>query len=116
MAKNAMSKKTIYTDAPGDIDEAITSGERIIDFLPPPDQHVKKPPKDNDILDQYVKRLRNNQNSEWRPQFQILRQVLDFYSKNYALPQNIEFLPRVPTIPRENWTLFCFHATLNKGH
>ncbi len=30
-----MSKKTIYTDAPGDIDEAITSGQRIIDFLPP---------------------------------------------------------------------------------
>jgi len=45
------------------IGEAITAGERIIDFLPPPDQLVKKPPKDNDILDQYVRRFRNKQNS-----------------------------------------------------
>jgi len=58
-----MSKKTIYTDAPGDLGKAITAGERIIDFLPPPDQLVKKPPKDNDILDQYVRRFRNKQNS-----------------------------------------------------
>lgn len=87
-AKNAMSKKTIYTDAPGDSGEAITTGERIIDFLPPPDQLVKKPLKVkimislnqqsveffketaknnkviyqtliNDIFDQYVKRFKN---------------------------------------------------------
>ncbi len=83
-----MSKKTIYTDAPGDLGKAMTAGERIIDFLPPPDQLVKKPPKVkitislnqqsveffketaknnkvkyqtliNEILDQYVKRFRN---------------------------------------------------------
>ena len=54
-----MSKKTIYTDAPGDLGKAITAGERIIDFQPPPDQLVKKLLKVNDILDQYVKRFRN---------------------------------------------------------
>jgi len=92
-ARNAMSKKIIYTDAPDDISEAITSGERVIDFLPPPDQLAKKPPKVkitislnqqsveffkksakknkmkyqsmiNEILDQYVKKFSNNDNSQ----------------------------------------------------
>jgi len=91
-AGNDMNKKTTYTDAPEDIRNAIMSGERVIDFLPPPDQLVKKVPKVkitislnrqsveffkktakrnkvkyqsmiNEILDQYVQRFSNSDNA-----------------------------------------------------
>ncbi len=40
--ENGMKKRNSYTKAPDDISEAILSGKRIKDFLPPPDQLVKK--------------------------------------------------------------------------
>ena len=43
--KKGMKKKTIYTNAPADFSEALSVGERVNDFLPPPDQLIKKNPK-----------------------------------------------------------------------
>jgi len=40
-----MNKKTVYRDAPNDIGEVLLKGEKIDDFLPPPDQLVKRIPK-----------------------------------------------------------------------
>jgi len=42
---NDLREKTIYTDAPQSIAGSIVAGERIVDFLPPPDQLVRKNPK-----------------------------------------------------------------------
>ena len=38
-------KKTIYTEAPKDVSRAITEGRIIADFLPPPEQLIRKEPK-----------------------------------------------------------------------
>jgi len=42
---DGMNKKTVYRDAPNDIGEVLLKGEKIDDFLPPPDQLVKRIPK-----------------------------------------------------------------------
>jgi len=41
-----MKNNIKYTDAPPDVDEALTVNERIVDFLPPPDQLVEKAEKE----------------------------------------------------------------------
>jgi predicted DNA binding CopG/RHH family protein len=38
-------KQVIYTDAPGSISKGITEGEIIADFLPPPEELIRKEPK-----------------------------------------------------------------------
>jgi len=40
-----MKEKTIYTNAPENIRKSIANGEKVIDFLPPPDQLIRKIPK-----------------------------------------------------------------------
>ena len=40
-----MKQKIIYTEAPKDISRAITEGEIIADFLPPPEELIRKEPK-----------------------------------------------------------------------
>ena len=40
-----MKEKTIYTNAPENIRKSISNGEKVIDFLPPPDQLIRKIPK-----------------------------------------------------------------------
>ena len=41
-----MSKrKVVYAEAPGNVSRAITEGEIIADFLPPPEKLLKKEPK-----------------------------------------------------------------------
>jgi len=40
-----MKEKTIYTNAPENIRESIDNGEKVIDFLPPPNQLIRKIPK-----------------------------------------------------------------------
>ena len=42
---DAMNKKTVYRDAPNDIGEVLLKGKKVDDFLPPPDQLVKRIPK-----------------------------------------------------------------------
>jgi hypothetical protein len=38
-------RKEIYTDAPKNISKAISEGEIIVDFLPPPEKLIRKEPK-----------------------------------------------------------------------
>jgi predicted DNA binding CopG/RHH family protein len=40
-----MKKKTIYRNAPKDIGDMLLEGKKVDDFLPPPDQLVKRVPK-----------------------------------------------------------------------
>jgi predicted DNA binding CopG/RHH family protein len=40
-----MRKKVIYTEAPKNLSRAIIDGERMDDFLPPPEKLVRKEPK-----------------------------------------------------------------------
>jgi hypothetical protein len=40
-----MNKKIMYTNAPKNISKSITDGEIMADFLPPPEQLVRKEPK-----------------------------------------------------------------------
>jgi len=40
-----MKKKITYTEAPKDISRAITEGKIIADFLPPPEELIRKEPK-----------------------------------------------------------------------
>ncbi|GHV90623.1 hypothetical protein AGMMS50268_11260 [Spirochaetia bacterium] len=44
MVKN-MNKKTMYVNAPKTISKNIMKGEIIADFLPPPEQLIKREPK-----------------------------------------------------------------------
>ena len=39
-------RKAIYTEAPKNVSRVITKGEIIADFLPPPDELIRKEPKD----------------------------------------------------------------------
>jgi predicted DNA binding CopG/RHH family protein len=40
-----MKQKINYTEAPKDVSRAITEGEIIADFLPPPEELIRKEPK-----------------------------------------------------------------------
>jgi predicted DNA binding CopG/RHH family protein len=42
---NMNRKKTIYTEAPGDVSRAILEGELVSDFLPPPEELARRDPK-----------------------------------------------------------------------
>lgn len=44
-ANDGMNKKTVYRDAPNDIGEVLLKGRKVDDFLPPPDQLVRRVPK-----------------------------------------------------------------------
>ena len=49
-------KKTTYTDAPEDIEDALMHAEEVPDFLPPPEQLiVREETKKIPITDQYAK-------------------------------------------------------------
>jgi len=43
--ENDMKEKTMSTDAPQSVAESIIAGDKIVDFLPSPDQLVRKTPK-----------------------------------------------------------------------
>jgi predicted DNA binding CopG/RHH family protein len=82
-----MKAKTIYTDAPEDISEAINSGEKVLDFLPPPDQLVKKAPKikvtitlNSQSVEFFKKSAKKN-----KVKYQtMINEVLDQYAKRYS--------------------------------
>ena len=40
-----MKRKIIYTEAPEDVSSAIAEGEIVADFLPPPEELIRKEPK-----------------------------------------------------------------------
>ena len=82
-----MKKKTIYSIAPKNVSKAITDGERIVDFLPPPEQLVRKEPKvkititlNSGSIDFFKKHAKKN-NVKYQT---MINEVLDVYVQRYT--------------------------------
>ncbi len=84
--KNDMKKKTIYTNAPDDVTDLLSSAEKIFDFLPPPDQLVKKNPKIkvtitlNSRSVEFFKKYAKKNNVKYQT---MINEVLDQYAQKY---------------------------------
>jgi predicted DNA binding CopG/RHH family protein len=82
-----MSKEIIYTDAPEQISDAIIKGEVIRDFLPAPDQLVRKEPKvkititlNRRSVDFYKQSAKKN-NVKYQT---MINEILDLYAQKYS--------------------------------
>ena len=81
-----MKKKTIYTNTPDEFSEAISSGEKVYDFLPPPDQLIKKNPKIkvtitlNSRSVEFFKKYAKKNNVKYQT---MINEVLDQYAQKY---------------------------------
>jgi predicted DNA binding CopG/RHH family protein len=81
-----MNKKTIYTDAPRDISRNIIEGEIIPDFLPPPEQLVRKESKVkititlNSKSVAFFKEYAGKHNIKYQT---MINEVLDLYVQKY---------------------------------
>ena len=81
-----MKKKTIYKNAPNAFSTAIIDGERVVDFLPPPEKLVRKEPKvkititlNSGSIDFFKKHARKN-----KVKYQtMINEVLDIYVQRY---------------------------------
>jgi predicted DNA binding CopG/RHH family protein len=80
-------RKKIYTEAPRNISKAISEGEIIADFLPPPDKLVRKEPKvkititlNSGSIDFFKKYARKN-NVKYQT---MINEVLDKYVQKYT--------------------------------
>jgi len=81
-----MKQKIIYTEAPKDISRAITEGEIIADFLPPPEELIRKEPKvkititlNSGSVDFFKKYAQKN-----KVKYQtMINEVLDKYVQRY---------------------------------
>jgi len=81
-----MKQKIIYTEAPKDISKAITEGEIIADFLPPPEELIRKEPKvkititlNSGSVDFFKKYAQKN-----KVKYQtMINEVLDKYVQRY---------------------------------
>lgn len=84
--KKYMKKKTIYTNAPDDISDSLRSSENVFDFLPPPDQLVKKNPKIkvtitlNSRSVEFFKKYAKKNNVKYQT---MINEVLDQYAQKY---------------------------------
>ena len=79
-------KKVIYTEAPRNVSRAITEGEIIADFLPPPYELIKKEPKvkititlNSGSVDFFKKHAKKN-NVKYQT---MINEVLDKYVQKY---------------------------------
>ena len=84
---NMIRRKKIYTEAPRSISKAISEGEIIADFLPPPDKLVRKEPKvkititlNSGSIDFFKKYARKN-NVKYQT---MINEVLDKYVQKYT--------------------------------
>jgi len=81
-----MKKKIIYTSAPEEISENINSGIKVNDFLPPPDQLIKKTPKIkvtitlNSRSVEFFKKYAKKNNVKYQT---MINEVLDQYAQKY---------------------------------
>ncbi|MDR2759740.1 MAG: BrnA antitoxin family protein [Spirochaetaceae bacterium] len=81
-----MNKKIIYTDAPRNISKNIIEGEIIPDFLPPPEQLVRKEPKVkititlNSKSVTFFKEYAEKHNIKYQT---MINEVLDLYVQKY---------------------------------
>ncbi|GHV27161.1 CopG family transcriptional regulator [Spirochaetia bacterium] len=81
-----MNKKTMYVNAPKTISKDIMEGEIIADFLPPPEQLIKREPKvkititlNSTSVDFFKKYAEKN-----KVKYQtMINEVLDLYAKKY---------------------------------
>ena len=84
---NMNRKKAIYTEAPKNISAAITKGEIISDFLPPPEKLIRKEPKvkititlNSGSIEFFKKHARKN-NVKYQT---MINEVLDKYVQKYT--------------------------------
>ena len=79
-------KKTIYTEAPEDVSTAIIEGEIITDFLPPPEQLIRKEPKVKITITlnsgsvAFFKKYAKKNNVKYQT---MINEVLDKYVQRY---------------------------------
>jgi len=81
-----MKRKIIYTEAPKDVSKAITEGKIIADFLPPPEELIRKEPKvkitislNSGSIDFFKKSAQKN-----KVKYQtMINEVLDKYVQQY---------------------------------
>ncbi len=82
-----MNENTIYSDAPNDIGEMLQNGKRIDDFLPPPDQLVKRVPKVkvtialNQKSVEFFKRAAKKNKVKYQT---MINELLDKYAEKYS--------------------------------
>ena len=82
-----MNKKIIYSDAPNDIGEVLLKGRKVDDFLPPPDQLVRRVPKvkvtitlNQESVDFFKKSAKKN-----KVKYQtMINELLDKYVEKYS--------------------------------
>ena len=82
-----MKEKTIYTNAPENIRESIDNGEKIIDFLPPPNQLIRKIPKVKITItlnSQSVNFFKQSAKKNKVKYQTMINEVLDQYARLYS--------------------------------
>jgi len=81
-----MKQKIIYTEAPVDVSGAITKGEIIDDFLPPPEKLLRKEPKVKITITlntgsvNFFKKFARKNNVKYQ---KMINEVLDRYVQMY---------------------------------
>jgi len=86
-ANDGMNKKTVYRDAPNDIGEVLLKGKKVDDFLPPPEQLVRRVPKvkvtitlNQQSVDFFKKSAKKN-----KVKYQtMINELLDKYVEKYS--------------------------------
>lgn len=82
-----MKNDDIYVDAPDDIREAIETGRRVKDFLPPPDQLIAKEDTKKITIAlsrrsiEFFKKVANETHVPYQ---QMIRKVIDNYADHYT--------------------------------
>ena len=82
-----MKEKTIYTNAPENIRESIDNGGKIIDFLPPPNQLIRKTPKVKITItlnSQSVNFFKQSAKKNKVKYQTMINEVLDQYARLYS--------------------------------
>ena len=82
-----MKEKTIYTNAPENIRESIDNGEKVIDFLPPPNQLIRKIPKVKITItlnSQSVNFFKQSAKKNKVKYQTMINEVLDQYARLYS--------------------------------
>lgn len=82
-----MKNNDIYTDAPDDLDDAIISGRRVDDFLPPPELLVAKEETKKITISLSARSIdffKQVSRENHIPYQQMIRKVIDNYTDHYA--------------------------------
>ena len=82
-----MKQKTKYSDAPSDISDAIEKSNRVTDFLPPPEELIRR--EENvkitiHLSKQSVDFFKQKATDLGVPYQSMIKQVLDHYTEAYT--------------------------------